>query len=429
MSKHLNFAGHDTVALARKYGTPLYVMSEDIVRERIEVIKNAFESVDANYEINFAGKAFLNIGMCKIVSDEGISLDVASGGELYTALRAGFNPEKICFHGNNKSEAELAFAIESRVGRIVVDNDRELSIVERLAEAHDTQVSILFRIAPGIEAHTHELIQTGKEDTKFGLPLQLAEETIKRTLSMNRIHLIGLHCHIGSQIVDESPFIKTINVMMKLYKKVVDLGIPLKELNLGGGFGISYLPGDPSFHVKEYLPKMVEYLRNVSNTNGIEVPKVVIEPGRALVAPAGITLYTVGAVKDIPGVRKYVSVDGGLMDNPRPALYGAEYYAQICDRPDVDEDMEIVTVSGKACETDRLIADITLCAPKSGDTLAVFETGAYNYTMANNYNRFPRPTVVLLKGDRSEILVRRETYEDIVARDCVPSWLGDDNVQ
>lgn len=425
MTENFIFSGHDTVALAQKYGTPLYVMSEDILRANINRIKDAFESAGADYDVNYAGKTFLNMGMCRIIASEGISLDVASGGELYTAVKSGFNPARICFHGSNKNQAELEMALGYKVGRIVVDSEWELERLHLLTEELEQPVKVLFRVSPGIEAHTHELIQTGKIDSKFGLPLSQAREIIGRTKEMEYVETVGIHCHIGSQIADEKPFLRASEVMLDLYKALLSDGLNLTEINLGGGFGIPYLKEDPSFDVTNYIPKMVDHMREMAEQRQVPMPKIVVEPGRSVAAPAGITLYTVGTVKEIPGLKKYVSVDGGMADNPRPALYGADYDAVICNKPQDEALMEEVTVSGKACETDTLIKSIKLPSPQPGDTLAVLHTGAYNYSMASNYNRLRRPTVVLLKGDQSAILVERESFEDLVKNDRIPSWLED----
>lgn len=425
MTENFIFSGHDTVALAQKYGTPLYVMSEDILRANINRIKDAFESAGADYDVNYASKTFLNMGMCRIIASEGISLDVASGGELYTAVKSGFNPARICFHGSNKNQAELEMALGYKVGRIVVDSQWELERLHLLTEELEQPVKVLFRVSPGIEAHTHELIQTGKIDSKFGLPLSQAREIIGRTKEMEFVETVGIHCHIGSQIADEKPFLLASEVMLDLYKALLSDGLNLTEINLGGGFGIPYLKEDPSFDVTNYIPKMVDHMREMAEQRQVPMPKIVVEPGRSVAAPAGITLYTVGTVKEIPGLKKYVSVDGGMADNPRPALYGADYDAVICNKPQDEALMEEVTVSGKACETDTLIKSIKLSSPQPGDTLAVLHTGAYNYSMASNYNRLRRPAVVLLKGDQSAILVERESFEDLVKNDRIPSWLED----
>lgn len=407
------------------YGTPLYVMSQDIMLERIDALKAAFEAENIDYEINFAGKAFINTGICRLIKQAGIHLDTASGGELYTALRAGFDPGHITFHGSNKSEQEICEALTAGVGKFVVDSEQELERVNKTAAALDKQVDILFRINPGVEAHTNELINTGKTDTKFGLPIENCLSVIERVKTMPNIHLVGLHSHIGSQIVDEAPFLEASKKMLKLYKALTDDGFALRELDLGGGFGIAYLKTDPQFDVARYIPKLVRGLKDLCRQYDMALPKLSIEPGRFIAAEAGITLYTVGTVKTLENLRTYVSVDGGMADNPRPALYDAAYEAVVCDRPMTPGNKTTVRVSGKACETDTLIAETDLAAPQVGDTLAVLKTGAYNYTMASNYNRLPKPAVVLLNGEKSAVLCARESYEDVVRQDRIPEWLED----
>lgn len=421
--KNFEFSGRDTVELAEKYGTPLYVFSQDIFHEKAKSLKDAFEAADCDYEINFAGKSFLNQAAVKMTEAEGLSLDCASGGELYTALSVGFPPERITLHGSNKSEAELLMALENGIGRIVVDSEDELRRIEKLCDEGGYHANILFRINPGVDAHTNELINTGKTDTKFGLPLDVAIDIIKQVKDIDAVDLIGLHCHVGSQVTDESCFVEASKIMADLYVKCAEEGFDLKELNLGGGFGIAYRPGDASFDPVVYIPKMVVRIREIFEKKGLVTPKIMIEPGRFLSAEAGITLYTVGTVKEIEGLRTYVSVDGGMTDNPRPALYDALYDAVICNRELTPENGRSVRVSGKACESDTLIKEVTLADPQVGDTLAVRHTGAYNYSMASHYNRLPNPAVVLLSQGRDAEIVKRETYEDLVKNDQVPDWL------
>lgn len=422
--KNFEFSNFDTVELAQKYGTPLYVMSQDILEDRVNKLKRGFEETGIDYYISFASKSFINKGLCRIIDSLGIGLDTASGGELYTALAAGFNPEKITLHGSNKSEEEIRLALENDIGKIVVDSETELYRIQKLAEELDKTVNIMVRINPGVDAHTNELINTGKTDTKFGIPIEQAVEVLKKIKDLDRLNLIGLHSHIGSQIITEKPFIEASRKMLELYKNLKEDGFSdLKELNLGGGFGIAYTKDEVTFDPENYIPKLVNQLTDLSNTLGIELPVIAIEPGRFISAEAGITLYTIGTVKELPDLRTYVSVDGGMADNPRPALYGADYEAVICNRALTPENGKAVRVSGKACETDTLIKNIELADPQEGDILAILRTGAYNYTMASNYNRLPKPAVVLLKGDRSEILCERETYEDILRNDRIPSWL------
>lgn len=420
--ENVKFSGHDTVALAKKYGTPLYVMSEDIIRDRIESVKKAFEEASCDYEINFAGKAFTNIAMCKIVASENIALDAVSVGEMLTAMAAGFPMERVCYHGNNKKSSELKFAVENGVGLIVVDSEDELKKLTQVTAELNKDVKIMFRISPGVEAHTHELIQTGIQDTKFGLPFEQAKDIVVRANQLPHISVIGIHCHIGSQIVDEVPFIAAADKMIGLYQAIRNEGVDLRAINLGGGFGIPYLQGDEYFDTLKYIPKLVQHVKTMCAEKQVPMPKLIVEPGRFLVCEAGATLYTVGTVKTIPGVRKYISVDGGMNDNPRPALYGAEYEAVICNGK-ATEDMEEVRVSGRACETDTLIDKAVLNHPEVGDILMVRNTGAYNYSMASRYNRFPIPAVVLLSGDRSGIMVERESYQELLSHDRVPDWL------
>lgn len=420
---HYIFSGHDTVELAKEFNTPLYVMSEDIIRRNIQDIKDGFEASGAQYAINFAGKSFLNTAMCRIVDSMGIHLDVVSGGEMATAFKSGFDPQRLCLHGNNKSLEEITMALDHQVGHIVIDNEVELNLLDTLTRERKQHIDVLFRVSPGISAHTHELIQTATEDSKFGLPLPQAQAIIQKTLDMEYIHTVGIHCHIGSQIVDEEPFVMAMDIMMDLYKKLVDAGLSLGEINLGGGFGIPYCTGDEAFDVKTHIPKMVDHIRTMAAQKNLAMPKLVVEPGRYISATAGITLYTVGTVKDIPGIKKYVCVDGGMADNPRPALYDALYEALLCNKYGEDEGLEKVAISGKACETDKLIDEAWLPSPTPGDTLAVLHTGAYNYAMASNYNRLRRPAVLLLSGNHKEIIVERETYEQILQNDRIPSWL------
>jgi diaminopimelate decarboxylase len=422
--KHLFFEGHDTVDLAYKYGTPLYVISENIISRNIKALKQAFEKAGVRYKINFAGKALLNKAICRIINHEGINLDVVSGGEIYTAKTAGFPMEKICFHGSNKTREEMKMAINEAVGVIAIDSEYELSMLHRLTQEMQKKINVLFRISPGVEAHTHELIQTGKLDSKFGLNYDNAKDIILSTKDMPYINVEGIHCHIGSQILDQEPFILAAEKMLFLLSEINKEGMNLTELNLGGGFAIDYLEGDEAFRTEEHIGELCAWIISECTKKGIPVPVIAIEPGRFIVGKAGITLYTVGIVKEIPGVRKYVSVDGGLGDNPRPALYDAEYQAVLANKMNIQE-KEIVRISGRCCESDTLIKEAEIAKAEPGDIMAVFATGAYNYSMASNYNRLPRPAMVLLKDDRDELIVKRESYEEIISNDLMPDWLGE----
>lgn len=424
MKENLKFYGHDTVALAKRYGTPLYVFSANCFHASVEEIRRAFQKTKLDVTIHYAGKAFLTKAMCKLVAQEGLHLDVASGGELFTALQAGFPAEDICFHGSNKSNEELQMALDHRIGLIVIDSLDEIDRLTNLTTPED-RVDVLVRIAPGIEAHTHELIQTGKVDSKFGVPASMVPQLMETLQGLPRFQLKGLHCHIGSQITETEGFIKAAEKMLEIYAWIrKNYGQSFDYLNLGGGFGIPYLPQDPRIDLKALFTDLGEKVRSLCTEYDLKIPQLMFEPGRYLAAAAGVTLYTVGTIKEIPGQKTYVSVDGGMMDNPRPALYGAAYHAEICNGKDEDKPVT-VRISGKACETDTLIDQILLNDPQVGDILMVHATGAYNYAMASNYNRLPKPAVVLLMDDKSDIISRRETYEDIVRLDEIPSWLED----
>lgn len=420
--KNFIFSGHDTVELAKKFGTPLYVMSEDIIENTIKGIKDAFEKYDLKYDINFAGKAFTNIAMCRLLKKLDVSLDAVSGGELYTALKAGFDPKRICMHGSNKSIEEMSEAIDAGVGTITVDSFYEIDTLGKIAKEKKKETKVHIRLSPGVEAHTHEYIQTGRVDSKFGIPISMAVRAARKVMENDYLKLTGLHCHIGSQITNTKPFEIAATSMLEIVYNIKEMGTEITSLNLGGGFGINYLHDDPVFDVDQYVKDVAKIVRKQCKILGIKVPKIIVEPGRYIVGPAGITLYTIGTIKEIPYLRKYVSVDGGMADNPRPALYQAIHHAVVANRYD-EEPNDLVTVSGKCCETDTLIKDILIPKCQAGDILAVLNTGAYNYSMSSNYNRLKKPAVVLLKGDKAEVMVKRDTYENLIQNDVVPSWL------
>lgn len=414
---HLTVGGCDTVSLAEQYGTPAYVYDENEIRKNLREFKGSIdEYYGGNGLVVYASKAFCCKEMCRICNQEGTGIDVVSGGELYTALSAGFPAEKIVFHGNNKTYAELEAAVENGVGRIIVDNIYELNTLNKIAAKHGKVAGIMFRIKPGVDAHTHDFIKTGQIDSKFGFALETGEamEAVKATVGMENVKLRGLHCHIGSQIFDVDPFELAATVMLDLYKKIKDeLGIEFDELNLGGGFGIKYLESDTPRPYADYMAKVSKIVHEHSEKLGLKVPFILIEPGRSVVGAAGATLYTVGCVKEIPDIRTYVSVDGGMGDNPRYILYQAEYEI-ICANKANEERCETVTVAGKCCESGDLIQEGTkLQKVAPGDILAVLSTGAYNYSMASNYNRIPRLPVIMVKDGESRIVVKRETYEQV----------------
>jgi len=418
---HLTIGGCDTVELAKEFGTPVYVFDENEIRKNLRTFRDSMnEYYGGNGLAVYASKAFNCKEMCRICAQEGTGIDVVSGGELYTALSVGFPAENIVFHGNNKTYSELCTAVENGVGRIVVDNIDELETLSRIAAEKGKTAGIMFRIKPGIDAHTHDFIKTGQIDSKFGFALETGEamEAVKKALSTPNVKLRGLHCHIGSQIFDIDPFELAAKVMLELFKAIKDeTGVELEELNLGGGFGIKYLESECPKPYGEYMKNVSAVVREYCNKLGIKMPFVLIEPGRSVVGAAGITLYTVGSVKNIPDIRTYVSIDGGMADNPRYALYRADYEI-VCANKANEDRSEIVTVAGKCCESGDLIQENTkLQKVERGDILAVLSTGAYNYSMASNYNRIPRPPVVMVKDGEARTVVKRETYEQVSAND------------
>lgn len=420
-NNHLEIGGCDAVNLAKEYGTPLYVMDENVIRKNIRTYKNSIEKhYNSNGMVLYASKAFCTLAMCRIAKEEDIGLDVVSGGELYTAIKAGFDLKNVYFHGNNKSYDELKFALENGIGQIIVDNIFELDMIDEISKDLRIKTNILFRIKPGVDAHTHDFISTGQIDSKFGVALENNEayEIIKYASALSNVKVVGIHCHIGSQIFELEPFKHAADIMTDFMIKIKDeLGIEIEKLNLGGGFGIKYVNEDTPVPYDKYIEEVSKVLNTKCNEKGIKLPFVLMEPGRSIVGDAGVTLYTVGTVKDIKNVRKYVSVDGGMADNPRYILYEAEYDAVIANRAN-DNAQEIVTICGKCCESgDILMKDVKIPKINNGDILAVMSTGAYNYSMSSNYNRLPRPAVVFTSDGTSKIVVKRETYEDVIKND------------
>lgn len=418
---HLTIGGADTVALAQQYGTPLYVMDEEQIRQNCRKYQSSIQRFyGGNGLAAYASKALCCKAVCRLVMEENMGLDVVSGGELYTAESVGFPPERIYYHGNNKTTAELAHALRYDVGRIVVDNLTELELLDSLARADGKNAGILLRVKPGIDAHTHEFIRTGQIDSKFGLALETGEalEAVKRALSCKNLTLKGIHCHIGSQIFDIAPFELAAEVMLGFLVQIrAETGVTLEEMNLGGGFGIKYIPEHEPAEYDRYMERVSAVVHRVCEAHKLPVPFITIEPGRSVVGSAGITLYTVGAVKDIPNVRTYVSVDGGMTDNPRYALYKSEYHALIANRAG-EQRSRSVTIAGRCCESGDLIGEgILIQEPNAGDTLAVLATGAYNYSMASHYNRVPKPAVVFVKDGNTRVVIRRENFEDLVRND------------
>lgn len=420
---HLCIGNHDTVDLAKEFGTPLYVLDEDLMRKNCREYK---ESIDKYYDGKglalFASKALCTMYTAKMADSEGLGADAVSGGELYTLKKAGFPMDKVYFHGNNKTYDELLMAIEYGVGHIVVDNRFELDMLDEICKDKNIVQNILFRIKPGVDAHTHDFIKTGQIDSKFGVALENGEafEIHEYASTLKNVKVDGVHCHIGSQIFDVSPFLETAEVMMNFVGDLKDkLSMEVEILNLGGGFGIKYTENDDPVPFGDYIKHISDVVKSTAAKRNVKVPFIVMEPGRSIVASAGITLYTVGCVKDIKGVRKYVSVDGGMADNPRYILYNAEYSAVIANNANAKA-TEPVTIAGKCCESGDLIQE-NLMMPeiKVGDTLAVLATGAYNYSMASNYNRIPKPPIVAVRCNDKKIIVKRETYEDVVKNDVL----------
>jgi diaminopimelate decarboxylase len=422
---HLEIGGCDTVELAREFGTPLYVLDEALVRETCREYMREFGERLERVEIAYAGKALLVTALCRLVMQEGLALDVASPGELYTALKAEFPTSRIKMHGNFKSDMALEMALDYQVGRVVADSLTEMERLSRLAEKKGKQADILIRVGPGIKTQTHTYIQTGQADSKFGLGIAsgAALEGIKLALSLPGLNLRGLHCHIGSQLFGLDSFARTVEMMLDFIQQVTAVtGWECDELDLGGGLGIAYTPEDAPPTVAELADVICPALKEGVAARGMKMPKLILEPGRSIVGPAGTTLYTVGPIKTIPGVRTYVAVDGGLSDNPRPALYEAEYTAIIANKAN-EPATTPVRVCGAHCETDTLIPETALQPVEEGDILAVFCTGAYNHAMASNYNRFRRPAMVLVANGQADLIYRRETLDDLVAHDVIPDRL------
>ena len=427
---HLSIGGADTTELAARFGTPLYVMDEQYIRDMCAAYSKAIRTdYGGNGLVLYASKAFSCMAIYRIAEQEGIGVDVVSGGELYTALKAGFPAEKICLHGNNKLATELSLAVESGVGLIAVDSYTELDKLDALCAEKGKRQEILLRINPGVEAHTHRFIQTAKTDSKFGFSVAdgTAEKITAYALKKEHLDLKGYHCHIGSQIFEKQSFALAAEKMLGFMAEMRDkLGFTASVLNLGGGYGIWYAEGDAQQSVSDYtayLRTVIGAVKASAARFAMPEPYLLIEPGRSIVGEAGITLYTVGAIKDIPGVKKYVAVDGGMFDNPRYALYQAKYTAILANRAK-EPATERVSVAGKCCESgDIVCADVDLPAAKEGDILAVLSTGAYNYSMASNYNRNAVPPVVLVKNGKVDYIVKPQSYEDIVRNDVIPESL------
>lgn len=427
---HLEIGGADAVKLAEKFGTPLYVFDEKHIRDMMRVYKRAVdEEYGGNGLVLYASKAFSCEAVYAIAKSENTGVDVVSGGELYTAIKAGFPADKIYMHGNNKLVRELELALDNGVGCIVVDGYKEADILDGLAAARGVKQRVLIRTNPGVEAHTHEFIQTARTDSKFGFSIAdgAAEQITKHVLSKNNLVLRGYHCHIGSQIFEKSSFALAAEKVMDFIALMKEkLGFEVAELNIGGGFGVWYNDDDPKLQLADYygyVKTLIDAVKSKAKEHNLSKPYLLLEPGRSIIGEAGVTLYTVGAIKDIPGIKKYVAVDGGMFDNPRYALYQSKYTVLLANRAN-EECTEKVSIAGKCCESGDLIAvNVPLPAANTGDILAVLTTGAYNYSMASNYNRNFIPAAVLVNEGKAEYIIRPQTYEDLVRNDVLPDRL------
>ncbi|EOR21229.1 MULTISPECIES: diaminopimelate decarboxylase [Clostridium] len=403
--------------LANEYGTPLYVMDEQLLIDKCREYIESFKVKSENNRVAFAGKAFLTVGMCKLIEEQGLYLDVVSGGELYTAYKANFPMDKIYFHGNNKTLEEIEFGIKLGVGRFVVDNLWEMTEINKVSEKYNKIQKIYLRLTPGIEAHTHDYIKTGQIDSKFGFaPVgNIIMDAVKMAIELENIELVGLHCHIGSQIFETEPFADAAEVMLNFINGIKqETGHLIEELDLGGGFGIYYSEGDKPKETKEYCDVILNRVNEVCQKLSLKKPILTIEPGRSIVANAGTTLYTVGSIKEIPGIRTYAAVDGGMGDNIRPALYGAKYEAILANKAS-NKNEKNITIAGKCCESgDILIQDISLPKAENGDILAVLATGAYGFSMASGYNKNLRPAVIFVRNGEAKIVCKRQSYEELL---------------
>lgn len=417
---NLEIGGVDTTILAQKYGTPLYVYDVNLIRENARSFVKAFENLGVKAKVAYASKAFTCIAMVQVAHQENLYLDVVSEGELHTAIAADFPAEKIHLHGNNKSKKELQMAIDHGIGCIVVDNFYEIELLEEILQTENKQMDILMRVTPGIELNTHQYIMTGNEDSKFGFNIAngQAEEAFRKLHNHQNLNLKGLHCHIGSQIFETKGFKVAVDILFEYIEKWHDeYDFTPEVLNLGGGYGIRYTENDEPLDNRLYIETMVAAVKANSEELNIPMPEIWIEPGRSIAGNAGISLYTIGSTKEIPGIRNYVSVDGGMSDNIRPALYEAKYEAVIANKANEKPEKE-VSIAGKCCESgDMLIWDLPLPEAEAGDILAVFSTGAYGYSMASHYNRLAKPAVVFVENGADKLVVKRETAEDVIKND------------
>ncbi|WP_289687027.1 diaminopimelate decarboxylase [Lactobacillus intestinalis] len=416
---HLTIGGVDSLKLAKEYGTPLVVYDVSQIRNQIRAFKKVFEEEQVNYAVSYASKAFASIAMYQVANEEGAYTDVVSAGELYTAMKANFPMERVSFHGNNKSKEELEMAVKNHVGKIMIDNFYEIDLLRQVLEEQDSEINVMLRITPGISAHTHEYDQTGQVDSKFGFDLDSgqADKALQEVLKNQRMHMLGIHAHIGSQIFELNGFemaaAKLVDVAAS-WRKNYDYTAQI--INVGGGFGIKYVQEDHPLKPEEFVKVIVKTIKDEATKHNFPIPEIDIEPGRSIVGPAGYNLYKVGSMKEIPGLVPYVAVDGGMGDNIRPALYQAKYETVLANDPQRKASQEF-HVAGKYCESGDILADAKLPSLKAGDILAMLDTGAYGYSMASNYNRNPRPAVVFAEDGKAQVVIRRESLEDLVHLD------------
>lgn len=416
---HLTIGGVDSLKLAKEYGTPLVVYDVSQIRNQIRAFKKVFEEEQVNYAVSYASKAFASIAIYQVANEEGAYTDVVSAGELYTAMKANFPMERVSFHGNNKSKEELEMAVKNHVGKIMIDNFYEINLLNRVLEEQYSEINVMLRITPGISAHTHEYDQTGQVDSKFGFDLKSgqADKALQEVLKNQRMHMLGIHAHIGSQIFE-------LNGFEMAAAKLVDVAASWRKnydytaqvINVGGGFGIKYVQEDHPLKPEEFVKAIVKTIKDEATKHNFPLPEIDIEPGRSIVGPAGYNLYKVGSMKEIPGLVPYVAVDGGMGDNIRPALYQAKYETVLANDPQRKASQEF-HVAGKYCESGDILADAKLPLLKAGDILAMLDTGAYGYSMASNYNRNPRPAVVFAEDGKAQVVIRRESLEDLVHLD------------
>ena len=417
--------GVNVCDLARKYGTPLIIIEENEVRK---VCRSYMDRIHAKYpngKIAYASKAFMTTAICKIVESEGLYLDVVSEGELLTAKNAGFDMKKVYYHGNAKTDEEIYRAVSLGVGCIVIDGDQEIPVIEKAAEKYGITQRVGVRLKPGIDAHTHKYILTGNEDSKFGFGINdgTADSVISLIAGAENISLEAVHCHIGSQIFDTKCFMEAVDIMTDYIKILQDRGIHINEINFGGGFGIHYTDSDTPLSYESYVSVIADTLNECISRKGLGELSFTLEPGRSIIGEAGTTIYKTISIKDIPGIRKYVSIDGGMTDNPRTALYQAEFSAVNASRADMKPDT-VASIAGRCCESgDMIIWDAELKEPKVGDYIAVFSTGAYTYSMSSNYNKVPQPAVVLINKGKDSLIVKRQTFDQLIENDVIPDWI------